>query len=152
MYLALCLTAIVFAMHAPIGQRRVASAAALALVFNWLVCRLPYTGPGFAETHYLELWTAADLIFGLAAIALGFRHWWGWAQLGFAIAQQICHLTNVVLGASAYLDALDGLLRAQIAVFILIGGKGVADRLYRAVDRCRNVFRASYPAFQKHRP
>jgi hypothetical protein len=152
MYLALCLTAIVFAMHAPAGQRRGASATALALVCNWLICRLSYTGPGFTETHYLELWTAADLVFGLTAIALGFRHWWGWAFLGFAIAQQLCHLTHTALGASVYLDALDGLLRAQIAVFILIGGKGVADRLYRAVDRGWHVLRASDSAFQKHRP
>jgi len=152
MYLALCLAAILFATHAPKGQCRVASAAALALLGNWLVCRLPYTGPGFAQTHYLELWTVADLGFGLTAIALGFRHWWGWALLSFAIAQQLCHLTHMALGAGAYLDALDGLLRAQIAVFILIGGKGVADRLYRAVDRGWHVLRASDPAFQKHRP
>ena len=152
MYLALCLAAVVFAMHAPRDQRYAAIPVALALVANWLICQIPYMGPGFAETHYLDIWSAADLVFGLYAIKQGFRHWWGWAFLGFAITQQCLHLARSVLGATYYLDALDGLLRAQIAVFILMGGKGVADRLYRTADRFWHVLRASDSAFQKHRP
>jgi hypothetical protein len=152
MYLALCIAAVIFAMHAPADQRRAASVVAWALLGTWFVCGLPYQGPGFAQSHYIDIWTVADTAFGLFAIWQGHRHWWGWALLGSTMAQVTLHGFNSVISAAHYLDALDGLLRAQIAVFILIGGKGVADRLYRAADRSWHVFRASGSAFQKHRP
>ena len=151
MYLALCLAAIVFALHAPAGQRRTASTVAVALVANWAVCGLAYSGPSLVQRHYIDLWTVADLLFGLFALKHGYRHWWGWALWASTIAQQCLHITHTAIGAAYYLDALDGLLRAQIAIFILLGGKGVADRLYRCADRCWHVFRAGNPAFQKHR-
>lgn len=152
MYLALCLAAILFAAHAPADQRRAASVVALGLLANWMVCGWAYTAPAIVQRHAVDLWTIADLTFGLFALWHGYRHWWGWALWGSTIIQQCLHVTHAALGATHYLDALDGLLRAQIAVFLLLGGKGIADLIYRAVDRGRHVRRSSDPAFQKHRP
>lgn len=100
-----------------------------------------------------DLWSISDAMFGVAAMAFAWSVWWGWAFWLIALVQVAAHIGYKFTGHdfAAYAAVLDNLLRAQIALFFIIGGRGVADRVLRACRRLRDAGRTAYPAFQRSR-
>lgn len=129
LYLVLCGAAIWFAAHSPIDQRRDAVTVAGALLANWLFCAWTYVAPASVQELAPDLWAVADMAVGALAVMLAWRHWWGWAIYGLVMAQECFHAARGVVGVDAYLTALDRLLLAMIACFIVLGGRGVAQRV-----------------------
>ena len=130
---ALCLLAIVFAAHAR-DNRGGAIGLAVIMTLGWALYVAAWTpaDPGAAiGVANKDLWAIMDALFGAAAIGLAWSVWWGWAFWLAALTATAAHL-SYKFGASdfeAYSTLLDNILRAQIALFILIGGRGAADRL-----------------------
>lgn len=147
---ALCLVAIFFAAH--VKEGRVEAICLAALLFsNFVFCALGYTdhAPKYAlhrlglDISTKELWAIADAIFGSLTM-IAFRFWWAWALWAGAITQVLLHAARISLGLDEFIysDALQVVLLGQIAVFFLIGGRGVRDWINRLVDRIR-VFRGT---------
>ncbi len=136
-YFGLCLAAVAFAAHAPAGDRLRAVLLALGLVLNWLFVAWTYA-PVSPQSLIrsaglpiatVDLWAIADLALGAWAVRVGWRHWWGWTVFAFCICHLCMHPMRPLLGDALYTFWLDKILLAQVAVFILIGGRKVANRL-----------------------
>ena len=137
LYLGLCVTAVVFAVHAPKGDRLAATTLACGLLGNWLFVAWTYAGASpqawlraqGLPFHAPDLWAIADLCLGVLAVRVGLHRWWGWAVFSLCMLHLCMHPARPLLGDALYTFWLDKVLLAQIAVFILIGGRGIADRL-----------------------
>lgn len=136
-YLGLCMGAVVFAVHAPRGERLAASILAGGLLANWLFVAWTYAAlsPQAAirgwglPIHATDLWAMADLALGALAVRVGWHRWWGWAVFSLSMGHLCMHPARPLLGDALYTFWLDKILLAQVAVFILIGGRGIANRL-----------------------
>lgn len=136
-YLGLCVGALAFATHAPKGDRLAASILASGLLANWLFGAWTYANlsPQAAFRDWgvpvraTDLWALADLALGALAVRVGWHRWWGWAVFFLCMAQLCMHPARPLIGDTLYTFWLDKILLAQVAVFILIGGRGVANRL-----------------------
>jgi len=149
---ALCLAAFVFAGFVRPGDRAAAMTLAALLGFNFVFCALGYTQ--YAPKYGLaalgvsvttkSLWMLADALLGCAA-ALALR-WWGWALWSLALLQMFLHFGYLADWYSDlfYTDRLQDVLHAQIALFFVMGGPGLAAFLHRAPARLRRFF--SVPA------
>lgn len=153
----LCLCAIFFAAHVR-ENRSGAMALACLMTAGWVLYVSAWSpaNPGAALKALgvpivnKDLWAMSDALFGAAAIGLAWFTWWGWAFWMAALTATGAHLAYK-FGADdfeAYSTLLDNILRAQIALFFLIGGRGVADRLLslRVLRRLRG---SAAPAFHK---
>lgn len=146
-YGALCAGALVASAHAPVGQRRECTLMAIAVLANWELYVLSYTPYSlavlFAGAHPDDVfaWAIADVICGCAAILLAFDRWWGWALWGLSVIQLAMHAGEKLhlFGDVFYTDRLDNLLLAQLAIFFLVGGGGVWNRI---TDISRRASRA----------
>jgi len=136
-YFGLCVLAIVFAAHAPKGDRTHAGLLAMCLTLNWLFVQWTYAamspqamirGAGL-PIGTVDLWAIADLALGWVSVRIGWNRWWGWAIFALCMAQLCFHPARPLLGDALYTFWLDKILLAQVAVFILIGGRRVANRL-----------------------
>jgi len=116
--------AVTCAFHAPAPQRRAARVLGLALLGNWLTCGLPYVRDTVIDP--VDLWAVMDATLGAVAITLS-RRWWGWAVWALAVCQVCFHLCHGLLEDALYTWWLDRLLEAMVAVFLLLGGRGVYD-------------------------
>lgn len=136
-YLGLCLAAVVFAVHAPVGQRLAAFALAAGIALNWCFVEWTYSASSpqawlraqGIPTSSVDLWTIADLCVGVLAIFTGRLRWWGWAVYMLCMTQVFAHSFRAQMSDENYTFWLDKMLLAQVAVFFLLGGKGVSDRL-----------------------
>jgi len=136
-YLGLCVGAVAFASQAPKGDRLAASILASGLLANWLLVEWTYStlSPQAAIRAWglsvtaTDLWAIADLALGVLAVRTGWHRWWGWAVFLLCMAQLCFHPARPLLGDALYTFWLDKILLAQVAVFILIGGRRVANRL-----------------------
>jgi hypothetical protein len=136
-YLGLCMGTVVFAAHAPKGERLAASILAGGLLANWLFVAWTYApmSPQAAirswglPIHATDLWAVADLALGALAVRVGWHRWWGWAVFSLCMAHLCMHPARPLIGDELYTFWLDKILLAQVAVFILIGGRGIANRL-----------------------
>jgi hypothetical protein len=136
-YLALCVGAVTFATHAPKGERLAASILAAGLLANWLFVAWTYatSSPQAAirswglPIHATDLWAIADLALGALAVRVGWHRWWGWAVFSLSMGHLCMHPARSLIGDTLYTFWLDKILLAQVAVFILIGGRGIANRL-----------------------
>lgn len=155
----LCAAAIAFAAHVPKAKgRREALCLAVVLAANFIFCALGYTGfaPKLAlrrigvELSTKELWAIADAIFGCLT-AFAFVYWWAWVLWAGALAHVLLHGFRIYfdLDEFAYTDSLQIVLLAQIAIFFLIGGRGVGNRVHRGLDNCRLYWRACASAFAR---
>lgn len=140
---ALCLAALGCAAFVRPGRGEALVLAAL-LNANFYFCALGYTS--YAPKHMLEAlgvaittketWMVADALLGAAAV-IAFRRWWAWALWATTLCQQIIH-GGYMFGLFSdvfYTDRLQNVLHAQIALFFLIGGRGLADFLHRHIAR-----------------
>lgn len=130
---ALCLGAALFASFAK-GGRREAFWCASALGINFLFCALVFTplSPAIVFGSTIkETWMAADTMLGAACVLMAYRYWWGYAMCALAIIQVGLHgaMIEHVIDGSTYSENLDIVLHAQVAVFFLIGGRGIGDLL-----------------------
>jgi hypothetical protein len=151
----LCLCAVFFAAHAR-DNRSGAIGLACVMTAGWALYVSAWTpaNPGAAlGIANKDLWAISDALFGAAAIGLAWAVWWGWAFWMAALTATGAHLAYKFWGHDfeAYSTLLDNLLRAQIALFFMIGGRGVADRVLRGCRRLRDAWRAAYPAFSRSR-
>lgn len=136
-YLGLCLGAVVFAAHAPVGQRLAAFVLAAGIVLNWCFVEWTYSASSpqawlraqGIPTSAVDLWTVADLYVGVLALVTGRLRWWGWAVYMLCMTQIGAHSYRSQLSDENYTFWLDKMLLAQVAVFFLLGGKGVSDRM-----------------------
>lgn len=136
-YFGLCVLAIVFAAHAPKGDRTNAALLALCLTFNWLFIQWTYAAmspqavirAAGLPIGTVDLWAIADLALGWASVRIGWNRWWGWTMFALCIAHLCMHPARPLIGDEIYTFWLDKILLAQVAVFILIGGRKVANRL-----------------------
>lgn len=135
---AMCLCATFFAAHVRVN-RGGATALAGMMTLGWFVYVLAWTSfnPGDAfqaagvPITNKDLWSIMDALFAAVALMLAWSVWWGWALWASALVATFAHLLFKA-GAydfEAYSRVLDNNLRAQIALFLLIGGRGVSDRL-----------------------
>lgn len=154
-----CVGTVICAAHSPHEGRWEAVSLACLLLINFILYQLAYTdwSPKWALEHWgvnttsVQLWMLADAIGGCAAIAIAHRFWWGWALWAIAILQ-ICFHAGMDLNlfpAAFYTDVLLNLaLLFQLAIFFVIGGRGLGDVLLRGVNRLRlfrGSARSSYP-------
>lgn len=75
-----------------------------------------------------EVWAIADATNGMLALRYGHRHWWGFALWFLYVAQCVMHVS--FLGGwswGQYKTGLDATFLMQVAVFLMVGGKGVYD-------------------------
>lgn len=131
-YAGLCAAACGFAVCAPRGQRLAAFVVAVALNANWWICAWTYSAsPPQAALGIsaVDLWCLLDLSVGVSALVAGVRHWWGWALWFLAVGQECFHMGHFLLENQTYTFWLDKLLLAQVAVFVLIGGRRVSTWL-----------------------
>jgi hypothetical protein len=140
-YAVLLVCAIIFASFAPKDDRREAQLLALLLLVNWVsfvATYTPYSPARALGMRPQDWWAMMDGLCGVVAM-LAFQRWWGWALWAISILQEILHAGHDFgwYDQFTYTDYLDSVLRAQIALFFLIGGRGVGDFLYRGVDRIR---------------
>lgn len=144
----MCAVAIVFAAHAP-DHRSAAVTLAALMTLGWAFYVSAWTdaSPAMAlaalglPVTNKDMWSVMDALFGFAAIALAFMTWWGWALWATALTATAMHL-SYRYGAGdfdAYSHVLDKILLAQMAIFYVIGGRGVADRIARVGTRCRRI-------------
>jgi len=138
---ALCVTAIMFAALASSGRREALPLAAL-LFADWLLYVLSWTPykpanlfPGLLNSK--DLWSIMDGIFGACAIVTAYRYWWGWALLLSVMCQEVLHAAYWlrVYDFETYSGFLDITFLAQVALFLVLGGRGVRDYLNRCIDR-----------------
>ncbi len=156
----LCLCAVFFAAHARVNRGGAISLAVI-MTIGWAFYVSAWTpaNPGAAlkaagvGITNKDLWAINDALFGAAAIGLAWSVWWGWAFWMAALTATAAHLAYKFGGQDfeTYSTLLDNILRAQIALFFLIGGRGVADRLLHFRGRSRNARRPSGAAFQRTR-
>jgi hypothetical protein len=149
LYLSGCVLAFIFAMHFPVGQRREGCLCALALLANWVFCQWTYTQPAvdLAAVYGLKsyhLWPLADVLFGGAALVIGYQRVWGWVLFYSAMLHLSIHVgfsspevLAIKENAETYLYCLDQVLKAQIFVFLYIGGRRVRDRIMDCADAVR---------------
>lgn len=152
----LCVVAIACATRVKPGREQAVPLAVLLLA-NFIFCNLAYTD--YAPKHALEalgieatskdLWMLADTLLAGAAVTIAYDRWWGWAfglagfvQLGIHAA----YLANMYVG-DFYTDRLSNVLHAQIAVFFLLGGRGVGSLLLSFIAELRSVRRVPQKAF-----
>lgn len=136
-YPGLCFGAAVFAAHAPLGQRLSAIGLSLVLLANWFFVEWTYTAhPPQAwlraqgvPSSAVDLWTVADMVLAFAALFFARLRWWGWAIYILCMMQIGAHSFRSNMTDENYTFWLDKMLLAQVAVFLLLGGKGVSDRL-----------------------
>lgn len=130
-YGALLLAAMAFAAHAPKEERAAALCLSALLLGNWLLCGWTYAEhppQRWVGITAVDLWSIADALLGAAAVALTCR-WWGWAIWSLTVMQIALHLFRGAMPDAAYTGWLDVLLQAQIACFLVLGGRGVSDRI-----------------------
>lgn len=139
----LCAAGLFFAAHAPIEDRRAATiCAALILVncifYNWTWFPYsPHLTLGLKSTAY---WSLTDVIVTLVIAEKAIDRWWGLALFLLFCLQISCHVSRS-FGVTAFYPyslALDALGYLQILVFVMIGGKGVRDRLFNIGNHGRN--------------
>lgn len=148
---ALCAAAFGFAAFVRHG-RQDAMALAAALFVNFVACGLEYTqyAPRYAlaacgwPVGAPDVWMMADTAFGVTALLVGSRHWWGTALWALSCVQVIVHLAYTAKWFDQYVysDTLQVVLLAQLAVFFVIGGPRAADHLRSGLDRLRRPRRA----------
>lgn len=147
---ALCLGAALFALFAVRGRQE-AFWCALSLGANFLFCALVFTPLSPAKAMGLsikETWMLADTVLGAMCVTLAYRYWWGYAMCALAMAQVALHgaMIEHVIDGNVYSENLDYVLHAQIAVFFLIGGRGIGDLLYSTVAQFRGSGRIAQTA------
>jgi len=136
-YFGLCLAAVMFSIHAPVGQRLAAFVLAAGIALNWCFVEWTYSASSpqawlraqGIPTSAVDLWTIADLSVGVLAIFTGRLRWWGWVVYMLCMTQVFAHSFRGQLSDENYTFWLDKMLLAQVAVFFLLGGKGVSDRM-----------------------
>lgn len=144
-----CAATFGFAAHVVSGRREAMILSAL-LFANWAQYVLSWTPYNPTEILYRAglpiegntLWMLIDAIIGSSSVVIAFRFWWGWALWLSSIAQLFLHAgyKDGLYDFQSYSSCLDWVLKAQIAVFFLIGGRGVRDRLadlHRFLDERR---------------
>ena len=157
-----CAAAVMFAAHSARDGRGEAVGLACLTLVNWALFVLAYTdySPSWAlqragfDVSSVHLWMLADAICGSAAAMLAFRHWWGFALWGVALAKIGFHagMDAQLYDPGFYVDVLlnAGLL-VQLAIFFAIGGGGVASLLRNITRRLRNIRHSRAAASQKTR-
>lgn len=146
---ALCAVAYWAAAYVHPGRDE-ARTLALLLAINFLFCALAWTP--YAPKHLLaplgivisskDTWMLADALFGSAAVALMFWRWWGWALWSLAFVQVGLHVARQrnLIEPDLYSGGLDIVLHAQLAVFFVIGGRGLVGCLSDFAARLRGVW------------
>jgi hypothetical protein len=146
-----CAAALGFAAFVRPGRREAVTLAALLCV-NYMFCALGYTdaSPALAlqaigvPITNKETWMLADACFGAAAVLIAFWRPWAWIFWATSIVQVGIHALRMTeaIDGTTYSDWLEIVLHGQLAVFFVIGGPGVGDRLHDAFDRFRHRRRA----------
>lgn len=148
-YGALVAIVLVCAAHVPKEQRGAAVLAAGIFAANWLiyVSAWTYTLTGhdisaWALANSLgikvsdeAIWAYADALAATAIVLTCYKNWWGFAIWALYTLQIYVHYERSFAATDFgfYAYSLDLLFMAMVAVFILIGGKGVSDHVYRIV-------------------
>jgi hypothetical protein len=138
LYFGLCVASLLFAAHVPAMQRAPAIASATAILTNWAFGQWTYAPAApqnlifYSTGFYLQpyqMWAAVDCAATMVAIIAGRRWWWGWALLWLGMAWQVLHTLRDygLLSGAPYLAWLDAVLLGHIAVFVVIGEKGMRD-------------------------
>ena len=135
----LCAAAVLFAAHTG-KARRVALPLAVLLFAGWLQYILAWTPYKPANIfggllNSKDLWSIMDGILGALAITTAYRFWWGWALLLTSWCQEVLHVAYWLRAYDfgAYSGFLDLTFLAQIALFLVIGGRGVRDHINRSI-------------------
>lgn len=144
----LCAAAILVAAHLPTHKGRIEAVALAALLLVlFLVCATGWTAFGRAQAagfglKVKEVWAILDALYGCAAVAIAFRYWWAWALWAICVVQEFWHYAQMLydLNENVYPDlysnGLTWMLWAQIALFLLIGGRYARDG---AANLCRHI-------------
>ena len=126
---AMCIGAALFASFAKEGRRE-SFQCAVALGINFLLCAMVLVSP-IPLLSIKETWMIADTALGAFCVLAGYRYWWGYAMCALAMAQILLHAAMMehAIDGQRYSGTLDVVLHAQMAVFFIIGGRGVSDLL-----------------------
>lgn len=132
-------TALVFAWHAPLDQRRQAVLCWGIIALDWLNYVLSWTP--FALHFALkaiginilseEIWPIVDAVAAIAVVAVAYDKLWAWMLWVCLVIQVTKSAAHQVFGGAfdPYTRFLDLFFWAQIACFLMIGGRGVRNRI-----------------------
>lgn len=151
----LILGAMWFASYAKAGRKE-AVLCSIALAANFLLCALSFTDTsmksalsviGFSMTHK-ETWMLADTLLGAFCVTVAYRRLWAYALCAMCMGQIGVHaaLMEHVIDGDAYSEILDIVLHAQVAVFYLLGGRGVGQLLRSSIAGFRRPRRIAQTA------
>lgn len=136
---ALLALALIFAWHAPRDQRHQAVLCWGAVAIDWLVYVMSWSPWAL---HFAlkaiginipseEIWPIVDAVAAIAVITMAYERPWAWMLWACLIVQICKSAAHQVFGGAfdPYTRFLDLLFWAQIACFLMIGGRGVWNRV-----------------------
>lgn len=135
----LLIAALVFGWHAPRDQRRLAVLCWGIVTLDWLNYVSSWTP--FALHFALkaiginipspEIWPIVDAIAAITIVAMAYDKLWAWVLWACLVIQVAKSAAHQVFGGAfdPYTRFLDLFFWAQIACFLMIGGRGVGNRI-----------------------
>lgn len=136
-----CLLAVAFCAAACVrdeGERFAAMVCTAGLFPIWAIYTCAFI-PAYNPAHLFpdsvrsgHIWTTLDLFGGLLAVIVARRFWWSrllWATFLFETIVHSLRWKHHVIAGAGYYRLLDGAFYAQLALFILLGGGGLARRI-----------------------
>lgn len=141
----LLLIAAFFAAHAPSHERGQAFVCFGIVAIDWLNYVLSWTP--FALHFALKamgvwilsenIWPIADAVAAAAVICCAYEYRWAWALWGCLTVQVCLHIGHQLSEGpfDPFTRLLDLFFWGQIACFVMIGGRGVRNRVVDCADR-----------------
>lgn len=144
----LCLVALACAWHAP--HRAIAVPCALVICVDWFLYVLSWTDWSLhdglvrlgIQIPGTQLWAPVDALTAAVIFTIGFDSLFAIALWGCLVAQLVGHILYQFeyLQFGSYRGYLDVLFWAQIACFILWGGRGLMSHAVNLVSHFANRF------------
>jgi hypothetical protein len=107
---------------------------------------IPLAVSPYADISSSDVWAFMDLVGGIVAL-LVWRFWWAKALWATFLVETILHVVRWGWGAidrQAYYHSLDSIFYAQIALFLVGGGRGVVEYITAGIDSCRAFLRVHH--------
>lgn len=149
--LMLCAVAILFAAHSTIAARR----CVIAFFVGWLCYVSAWASDihpslmspasilyqwGF-DVYSKNIWMLADVLAGLYVMEQAAGTWWGRTLWLSYIAQggALILWSEGAIEWDTYEPVVTAIFRAQVAIFIITGARGVRDRIMDFIDNGRHA-------------
>lgn len=103
------------------------------------------------QIEYEAVWSFTDALAAMVVMAAWGEQWWAiaiWATLTIQCSGHVASQFGITPWGP-YRMLLDSVFTIQWAVFILIGGPGIVDRILHILRRSRDFLSASRPALQQ---